>query len=158
MLKVVACSAAPDERALVSTEPVKEGQVVGVLATDKVLSAPDRYSVQISEEVHIHGGSQASFLNHSCDPNCRIDPEGLRVVALRDLAAGEELTFFYPSTEWDMAEPFDCRCGAARCLKTVRGARWLSDQELAGRFLCDHIQRLRRSTQVGAPTAILVAV
>jgi len=33
-------------------------------------------------------------------------------VALRDLAAGEELTFDYNATEWSMAEPFLCTCGA----------------------------------------------
>jgi len=38
----------------------------------------------------------------------------MTVVAARDLAADDELTFFYPSTEWSMAEPFDCWCGAER--------------------------------------------
>lgn len=30
----------------------------------------------------------------------------------RGLAEGQDITFFYPSTEWDMAQGFDCACGA----------------------------------------------
>lgn len=26
--------------------------------------------------------------------------------------SGSIVTFFYPSTEWDMEQPFECRCGA----------------------------------------------
>ena len=37
----------------------------------------------------------------------------MRLTALRPISEGDELTFFYPSTEWAMAEPFECGCGAA---------------------------------------------
>jgi hypothetical protein len=65
-----------------------------------------------------------------------MDVDRMVVSATRDLAAGDELTFFYPSTEWDMgkllysiliycsssdlinvlymiAQPFSCWCGAS---------------------------------------------
>lgn len=51
--------------------------------------------------------TQKSFpAQHSCDPNLGVDlqspdREEWRVVALKDIKAGEELTWFYPSTEWD---------------------------------------------------------
>lgn len=32
--------------------------------------------------------------------------------ALRDIQPGDELSFFYPSTEWEMAQGFECKCGA----------------------------------------------
>src|SRR5215469_14779663 len=39
----------------------------------------------------------ARFINHSCAPNCEAIPDGgkIWIIALRDLAAGEELTFNY---------------------------------------------------------------
>ena len=40
---------------------------------------------------------------------------------LRPIAVGEELTFFYPATEWHMEAPFPCACGAAQCLLEIRG-------------------------------------
>ncbi|KAJ9104432.1 hypothetical protein QFC21_001927 [Naganishia friedmannii] len=48
----------------------------------------------------------------------------------RPVAKGEVLTFFYPSTEWDMGAPFDCNCGESNCLGTIRGAKHLSLAQL----------------------------
>ena len=44
-------------------------------------------------------------------------------MAGRDIAAGEELTYFYPSTEWEMDRPFRCLCGAPDCVGVVSGAK-----------------------------------
>jgi hypothetical protein len=101
-------------------EPVAAGRIV--LEFDgAVRPVPARFSVQVGAHEHIHPDDDAvlaqdltrfrwRFLNHSCAPTCRV--EGRRLVALRDLAAGEELTFDYNATEWSMAEPFACACGA----------------------------------------------
>ena len=63
------------------------------------------------------------------------------VFALRDIAAGEELTCFYPSTEWDMVRPFVCGCGAPQCVRFVAGARYLSADVLGRNFVNAHIRR-----------------
>jgi hypothetical protein len=46
----------------------------------------------------------ASLVNHSANPNCRfvryIDAPALDVIALRDIAAGEEITFDYGMKLW----------------------------------------------------------
>ena len=57
--------------------------------------------------------------NHSCDPNTGY--RGLDVVALRPIAAGEELTLDYGTFLDERAEPFTCACGAATCRGEVRG-------------------------------------
>ena len=44
---------------------------------------------------------------------------------------GDELTFFYPSTEWEMVHPFQCECGAADCLKWITGASATPTKTLA---------------------------
>ncbi|MEY4182579.1 MAG: hypothetical protein RLZZ217_1205 [Planctomycetota bacterium] len=87
----------------------------------EVRQSPGRYSIQVGQLEHLHpdDGAVAAgdrsrfawrFLNHSCAPNCRVD--GRRLVACRDLAAGEQLSFDYNATEWSLAEPFRCACGA----------------------------------------------
>ncbi|KAI8057014.1 hypothetical protein BDF22DRAFT_740530 [Syncephalis plumigaleata] len=43
------------------------------------------------------------------------------LTAARDIASGEEMTFFYPSTEWNMDQPFDCWCGADKLLAKQAG-------------------------------------
>lgn len=64
----------------------------------------------------------------------------MEVVAERDIAEGDELNFFYPSTEWEMAQPFECWCGSSKCLKKVKGAKFMSKEDLKKHgFINDHI-------------------
>ncbi len=68
----------------------------------------------------IDGHGTAMFLNHSCEPNCETEEENERVwiLALRNIAAGEELTYDYHLYDGDPAEA-PCHCGAATCRKTM---------------------------------------
>jgi SET domain len=59
------------------------------------------------------------FMNHSCDPNCIIRDQA--VFAKRAVEAGDDLTFDYNSTEYDMAAPFACTCGSEACMGLVSG-------------------------------------
>lgn len=79
-------------------------------------------------------GNVARWLNHSCEPNCQAfliesakgDPRMDRVVieALRDIAAGEELTYNYgirlsvPHTP-RLKKLWACLCGADQCSGTL---------------------------------------
>lgn len=51
------------------------------------------------------------YTNHSCRPNAslRVSPEAVEVVALRDIAAGEEITVDYGDTHHEGR--LRCRCG-----------------------------------------------
>ena len=62
--------------------------------------------------------------------------------SLRPLQAGEELTYFYPSTEWTMTQPFTCACGAVDCLGTIDGASTLSPDVLARYVLSPFVRRM----------------
>ena len=48
------------------------------------------------------------------------------------VSRSEEITFNYLTSEWDMAEAFECRCGAERCLGNIRGFKHLTPAEQAG--------------------------
>jgi hypothetical protein len=90
-------------------------------------SQPWRHSIQIAIDAHAEPlPNFLRYLNHSCDPNLFIDVQTQRVVTLGPIALSQELTFFYPSTEWRMQDPFSCACGAAECLREIRGASELS--------------------------------
>lgn len=101
-------------------------------------STKDRYSIQVGEDTHIMPfpadtvEAQAEkcpwmFTNHSCNPNVVIRDQ--QFVALRAIEANEAITFDYETTEWEMAEPFQCACGAASCRGEIRGYRYLTDAE-----------------------------
>jgi SET domain-containing protein len=72
------------------------------------------------------GGRAARYVNHSCQPNCEADEIGGRIfiTSIRDIAAGEELTYDYnmeaPSPlPRDWRRRYACRCGTPRCRKTI---------------------------------------
>jgi hypothetical protein len=62
------------------------------------------------------------FLNHSCEPNVGVQGQ-IVFVALRDVAAGEELTLDYGTIDHDV-EPMVCRCGASTCRGMITGEDW----------------------------------
>ena len=90
----------------------------------------------------IDGHGTAMFINHSCDPNVILDMDNMVMIACRDIKAGDELTFFYPSTEWEMDAPFICLCGASNCIHVVAGARFLPLSTLETHYLNRHIREM----------------
>jgi len=71
-------------------------------------------------------------------------------VGPRGLQVGDELTFFYPSTEWDMAQPFDCLCGAPTCRGRISGAKAMGEQgQLDGTWLNGHIREMLEERKRG---------
>jgi hypothetical protein len=70
--------------------------------------------------VVIEGHCAAMFINHSCQGNCETSEEDGRVwiTAIRNIAAGEEITYDYCLYDGDDDEAF-CNCGAKKCRGTM---------------------------------------
>ena len=126
---------------LITRRAEQAGTVLATFDVEDVLDAPNRYTVQIGRDAHAYVGYLAAA-NHSCDPTIVVDTVNRTMTARRDLAKDEELSFFYPSTEWDMAAPFACRCRASNCIRVVTGARHAPISALERHFLNDHIRAL----------------
>lgn len=128
------------------------------LPQDHIMEIGDNLVVLASGEID-------DFINHSCDPNCRVEflPDGrVASVAVRAIAPGEELTFDYTTTtsrEGLAAFPgwrFPCRCGAPSCRGVVSCAEELPAQRLREyaqkRMLAPHLlARLRTLLAAAAP-------
>jgi SET domain len=128
-------------RSLITKRAYSKGETISSIPSDNVVAKANRYTVQIGRNEHTDVGKLAA-LNHSCDPNVLLDTENLLMVARRDIAKGEELSFFYPSTEWEMDAPFICLCGASNCIHVVAGARFLPLSTLEHHYLNKHIREL----------------
>lgn len=63
------------------------------------------------------------FINHSCNPNSGIRGK-FTFCALRDIEAGEEITFDYSISE-DSQWELRCFCGEKNCRGIIRGIRYL---------------------------------
>lgn len=119
---------------LFSARTVPSGRLLFTIEGD-VTSCPTRYSVQVGSSVHVDLPPDVSrkvildryywrFMNHSCEPSAVICGRG--VCSLRKLEQWDEITFNYNTTEYSLAEPFECRCGSTNCLGQIRGFRYLS--------------------------------
>ncbi len=128
-------------RSLVARQDFKRGEVVYQIPAEKISDKPNRFTVQMDRNLHTEVG-KLSALNHSCNPNVILDMEKMVVVACRDIKAGDELSFFYPSTEWEMAAPFICLCGSPSCIHVVAGARFLPLSTLENHYLNRHIREM----------------
>jgi SET domain-containing protein len=84
--------------------------------------------IQIGEDLFIGPVSESEregamiYSNHSCEPNIGVAGQ-IVFVALRDIAAGEELTHDWATTDDDVYE-MECRCGAPTCRKVITGQDW----------------------------------
>ena len=104
--------------------------------------------VQVGLDSHVDLLNDFAYTNHCCDPNCFFDLDAMEVVMLKDIEAGDELTAFYPSFEWDMTSPFQCWCGAPNCLQHISGARHIQPEVLKAYKLSSHITLLKQQ-QIG---------
>ncbi|MGA2021943.1 MAG: SET domain-containing protein-lysine N-methyltransferase [Candidatus Sulfotelmatobacter sp.] len=74
----------------------------------------------------IDGEGMGAYLNHSCDPNCEVDEIKSRVwiLAIRNIAAGEELLWDY--NLYDDDDPAPCHCGSTNCRGTMYSREWMA--------------------------------
>ena len=99
-------------------------------------TTPQTLALQIGPDLYVgESGGLDDCVNHSCSPNAGlvIDGTDVRLIALRDIAVGEQVTFDYSTTMDEDDFEFDCLCGAATCRGRVRDFKHL-DAPLKRRY------------------------
>ena len=143
------------QRCLKSLAAFEPGDVLSDFAPRRHCDSASRMTVQVSEDHHIElGPTYLELINHSCDPNVFFDTQRWQLVAMKPIAPGDELCFFYPSTEWHMASPFECACGSERCLGRITGASRIAPAVLATHRLSVHVQRLLAAVPEPEPSGL----
>jgi len=125
---------------LYTTEFIPEGKIIRHLNKENVSEEITYQSIQVGKNLHFLQDDFFSNLNHSCEPTTIIDTKNYVIIANRDIRPGEELNFFYPSTEWKMAQPFHCECGSENCIGYLEGAYNVSINCMQQHFINDHIK------------------
>lgn len=119
-----AIEAGPRGVSLIARRAFGENEIITGLDWRDRSPVPSRYTLQLNATEHaIPVPHEFRYVNHSCDPNAIFDVSKNVVRTLRNIEPGEAITCFYPATEWEMAEPFECQCGAPNCLGTITGAK-----------------------------------
>lgn len=131
-----------EQNALFALQSFQPGEVIAEFWAGTIAAEPTYLTVQVDTGKHITLQPEfLQYINHSCDPNVFFDTTLMQLVALRELRAGDEMTFFYPSTEWKMTQSFNCYCGSSNCLGDIRGASYLSDDVTKQYRFTDFIQQ-----------------
>ena len=124
-------------RGLIATEPIASGEVVAVkgghiVTTAQLDALPEllqNSDIQIADDLHLVALTDDEyepvmlFINHSCAPSVGF-AGNVVLVAMRDVAAGEELTTDYALFD-DYAGSMECQCGTDDCRHVIDGHDWM---------------------------------
>lgn len=137
------------QRSLHAVIPFKKEDVISPFSAGEIFSKPNYLTIQTGIETHITLVPDfLQYINHSCQPNVFFDTTRRELIALKDIEPHEELCFFYPSTELDMAQPFICFCGNKDCLQNIKGALHTPWHQLKNYRLSGFVQsQLNRTAQ-----------
>lgn len=101
----------------------------------------NKYSVQLGRDKHLdfplirkpndHLDYAWQYVNHSCEPNGYVNAAEYSFCALTNISKGEEITFNYLTTEYELAAPFLCECRSAKCFGFIRGHKFLTADQIA---------------------------
>ncbi len=128
-------------RGVFAKAPLVRGERVAIFGgdimdIDEILRLPpvlQAYAMQIEERFVLGSRTalepeETDFFNHSCDPNCGFRGS-IFLVAMRDIAAGEELTFDYAmvvsrTPGFQVVFAMECRCGSPFCRGQITEDDW----------------------------------
>jgi hypothetical protein len=102
------------------------GRIVNATQAADLPSGYREHNIQVEEGMYLAPvipDDESDYVNHSCDPNAGLSGQ-IVLVAMRDIAAGEEVTFDYAMADGDGYDEFPCACGAPSCRGRVTGNDW----------------------------------
>ncbi len=130
-----------DQFLLKSNNEYQKAEKITTFGSRGIFEIPTYLTVQLDENQHfLLKPIFLQYINHSCDPNVYFDLEKNELIAIKHIEINEELTFFYPSTEWEMTQPFDCHCETSICLKSIKGAKYIASGILTNYKLSSFIE------------------
>ena len=131
-----------DQNAFFALRSFQPGEVIAEFSAGTIAAEPTYLTVQVGIGKHITlQPEHLQYINHSCSPNVFFNTSTMELVALNEIQQEDELTFFYPSTEWEMVQPFNCYCGSHNCIGKIKGAAYLPEKVWKQYRLTDFIQQ-----------------
>lgn len=100
-----------------TNRPINEGETFYLVPLDNTVNLPKAGYACIDENIFVDDPYVLNWVNHSCDPNTILDTENVnpRLVALRNIAKGEEITVDYELTEIGGQHKKPCNCSSTKC-------------------------------------------
>jgi hypothetical protein len=122
-----------DQRGVFALVPLSKGELIAifggaVFTWDGLMALPEglrSLSLQVEDELFLvpEQLGEGDYVNHSCDPNAGLSGQ-ICLVAMRNIAPGEEIRFDYAMCDSLPYDEFDCECGEPSCRGRVTGGDW----------------------------------
>ncbi|MCM8795364.1 MAG: SET domain-containing protein-lysine N-methyltransferase [Candidatus Omnitrophica bacterium] len=136
-------------KGIFAKKKIKKGEVIavwgGYVITHKEFKRLSRYkfknivhyATKIADGFYIISSKNGrleddDFFNHSCSPNTGIKGQ-VMMVAMRNINAGEEITYDYAMTDAGFPYSFECKCGSPECRGRVTSDDW-KDRRLQKKY------------------------
>jgi uncharacterized protein len=139
---------------LFAAQPIAKGELLVVwggviVSTEDLFKLPlmARYrAIQVEVDHHLTSGmidDDADCVNHSCNPNSGLQGQ-ITLVAMRDIAANEEIAFDYAMSDAHPSFYMECACDHPHCRGKVTGDDWKRPelQERYKGYFSPYIQRM----------------
>ncbi len=112
-------------KAVFANQTIKKGEVIAAFDGDRFDNDFEPWTKDLYNHAIQYGKTNwrdskglARWINHSCEPNCGIK-KYFKVVAMRKIEKGEEITWDYEMTEKNKHWKMKCRCGSSQCRKVI---------------------------------------
>ena len=131
-----------DNRGLFASKNIKKGTKI-IYYTGKIITKKQTennpkfdndkaiYLFNLNNRYDLDGDfayNTARLINHSCDPNCEVFGEGMKIwiFAMKNIKKNEELSYDYGFSFDEDYRNFPCRCKSNKCVGYIirQGSRW----------------------------------
>ena len=131
-----------DNKGLIAAKKIKKGSKIieykGKLISKKESDDNPKfdntkriYIFEINKRYDLDGDfkfNTARLINHSCNPNCEVIGQGLKlwVESIKDIKKGEELSYDYGFSFDQDFKNYPCKCNSLNCCGYIirQGSRW----------------------------------
>ena len=114
-------------KGLFAKEQIFKGDLITKIVGRKIkfdeavlLGEKESYPFQVGLHAYIAPTRNAvwQYINHSCNPNCGVNQK-LELIALTDIAKGEELFYDYSTCMLERHWTMNCHCKAENCRHVI---------------------------------------
>ena len=129
-------------RGAYATAQIRRGEMVAIFGglvadqaeVDEMSREQRSLALQVDEQHYLVSPefSPSDGVNHSCAPNCGMSGANI-IVAMRDIAPGEQVTYDYAMSDGSPYDEFECGCATLSCRGKVTGEDWMRS-ELQSRY------------------------
>lgn len=145
-------------KGVIASEDIKKGEHIFNIRGKKVKYLIDNIRKALSIDFNLIGFGKnvwikpisfGLFYNHSCNPNSGI-LEKTKVIAMRDIKKGEEITFDYSLSEADIFWHIKCNCGSKNCRKNIYSIQFLPQKTFNKykQFIPDYFQQVFKNFNI----------